>query len=148
MVTFKLLMTKFRYPSPCTDAAPNGVQLTVSGNTPLAYYAPLANTNWPGFNVTSMSFTTTAGETPVWSLKPNQLTKVTACVNITGRESLQVVWRQDNFTSDNDYWYLYIKRVSLGKTNISDIGLGSFMKSAGDKCRDDDDSGILVLTFL
>ena len=125
MVTFELLMTRFRYPSPCTDTAPNGVRLTVSGNTPLAYYAPLANTNWPGFNATSMYFTTTAGEIPVWSPRPNQLTEVTACVNTTDKESLQVVWRQDNFTSDHDYWYLYIKCVSLGEVNINDIRLGS-----------------------
>ena len=121
MVTFELLMTGFRYPSPCTNTAPNGVRLSVSDNTPLAYYAPLANTNWPGFNTTNMSFTTTAGEISVWSPQPNQLTEVTACVNTTDRESLQVVWRQDNFTSDSDYWYLYIKRVSLGEVNISDI---------------------------
>ena len=120
-------MTRFHYASPCfdTDAAPNGVRLSVSDNTPLAYYVPLANTNWPEFNATSMYFTTTAGEIPVWSPQPNQITEVTACVNTTDKESLQVVWRQDNFTRDHDYWYLHIRRVSLGEASISDIRLGN-----------------------
>ena len=100
----------------------------MSDNTPLAYYAPLANTNWPGFNAASMSISTATGEIPVWSPQPNQLTEVTACVNTTDRESLQVVWRQDNFTSDSDYWYLHIKRVSLGEVNISDITVGNFSR--------------------
>ena len=119
-------MTRYRYPSLFTDTAPNGVRLSVLDNTPLAYYAPLANINWPGLNSTSMSFTTTAGgKIPVWSTQPNQLTEFTACVNTTDKETLQVVWRQDNFTSDHDYWYLYIKRVSLGEANISNITVGS-----------------------
>ena len=128
VVTFELLITRSRYSTPCTDTAPNGVMLSVSNYTPLAYYTPLANTNWPGFNTVNMSLTTVAGLIPVWSPRPNQLTEVTACVNTTDRESLQVVWRQDNFTSDSDYWYLYIKHVSLGETIISDIGLGNFSR--------------------
>ena len=128
VVVFELLIARFRYPTPCTDTAPNGVMLSVSDYTPLAYYAPLANTNWPGFNTLNMSFTTTAGLISVWSTRPNQLTEIPTCVNTTDRESLQVVWRQDNFTSDSDYWYLYIKRVSLGEAIVSDIQLGNFSR--------------------
>ena len=38
-------MTRFRYPTIFTDSSPNGVMLSVSEDTPVAYYAPLANTN-------------------------------------------------------------------------------------------------------
>ena len=123
VVVFELLITRFQYPSPCTDTTPNGVRLSVSDNTSLAYYAPLANTNWPELNATDISFTTTAGKIPVWSPRPNQLTSVTACMNTTDRESLELVWSQDNFTDNSDYWYLHIQNVSLGNTSISNISV-------------------------
>ena len=114
------MMTRFRYPTICTDSSPNGVMLSVSEDTPVAYYAPLANTNWPGFNATSLSLSTSDGDVPVLSPQSNQMIEVTTCVNID-RDSLNVVWKQENFTGNSDHWYLNIEQVTLGEINISNI---------------------------
>ena len=77
------------------------------GDTPLAYYAPLANTNWPGFNTSNMSLNIDGVEIPVLSPQPNQLIESSVCVdNITDSEVLEIDWRQDNFTSERDYRYI------------------------------------------
>ena len=94
--------------------------MSIPGDTPLAYYAPLANTNWPGFNTSNMSLNIDGVEIPVLSPQPNQLIESSVCVdNITDSEVLEIVWRQDNFTSEHDYWYLSIESVHVGNTSIT-----------------------------
>ena len=116
------MMSRFQYPTPCTDKAPNGVMMSIPGDTPLAYYAPLANTNWPGFNTSNMSLNIDGVEIPVLSPQANQLIESSVCVdNITDSEVLEIVWRQDNFTSKHDYWYLSIESVHVGNTSITNI---------------------------
>ena len=96
--------------------------MSIPGDTPLAYYAPLANTNWPGFNTSNMSLNIDGVEIPVLSPQPNQLIESSVCVdNITDSEVLEIVWRQDNFTSEHDYWYLSIESVHVGNTSITNI---------------------------
>ena len=97
--------------------------MSIPGDTPLAYYAPLANTNWPGFNTSNMSLNIDGVEIPVLSPQPNQLIESSVCVDcITDSEVLEIVWRQDNFTSEHDYWYLSIESVHVGNTSITNIG--------------------------
>ena len=79
-IRFQLMMSRFQYPTPCTDKAPNGVMMSIPGDTPLAYYAPLANTNWPGFNTSNMSLNIDGVEIPVLSPQPNQLIESSVCV--------------------------------------------------------------------
>ena len=115
-------MSRFQYPTPCTDNAPNGVMMSIPGDTPLAYYAPLANTNWPGFNTSNMSLNIDGVEIPVLSPQPNQLIESSVCVDsITDSEVLEIVWRQDNFTREHDYWYLSIESVHVGNISITII---------------------------
>lgn len=121
-IRFKLMMARFQYPTICTETSPNGVMLSVSEDTPLAYYVPLANRNWPGFNATSLFFSTSRSDRDIPVLTPplNQVAEVTTCVDTDGN-SLDVVWKQENFTGDSDYWYLRIEQVMLGKINITNL---------------------------
>ena len=116
-------MSRFQYPTPSSNQSHlNGVMMSIPGDTPLAYYAPLANTNWPGFNTSNMSLNIDGVEIPVLSPQPNQLIESSVCVdNITDSEVLEIVWRQDNFTSEHDYWYLTIESVHVGITSINNI---------------------------
>ena len=128
MITFQLMMTRYQYPTPCNeqDTTPRGVLLSVSGDQQLAYYAPLAHTNWSELilqDLENMRFTSSEGvDVPIWSPLQNQVTMVTTCVNTTDRDTLEVVWRQDNFAPGGEHWYLHIERVTVEDfINISDI---------------------------
>ena len=118
---FQLQFRKFPYPSVSTSSVPNTVVLSVSELGPQAHYAPVADTNWPFFNAAEKYFYSSAGNIPVYSPHPNQVTMATACVNVTDRKSLEIIWRQDEFKSGFDLWYLHIDEVILDNFSISDL---------------------------
>ena len=93
--------------------------MTVSKNTPLAYFVPLAHENWNQFTRESILFNTNGIDVPILSPVHNQLTKVS--VDIANEEFVEVVWRQDNFTSNQNYWYLHIERLIVDDIDISNI---------------------------
>ena len=121
LLRFQLQLRKFHYPTVSTDPVPNTVVLTVSDIGPQAHYAPVADINWPQFNAADKYFYSSSGNIPVYSPYPNQLTEATACVNVTDRESLEIIWRQDEFKSGFDHWYLHIDQVMLANFSISNI---------------------------
>ena len=118
---FQLQFREFPYPSVSTSSAPNTVVLSVSELGPQAHYAPVADTNWPFFNSADKYFYSSAENIPVHSPHPNQVTMATACVNVTDRKSLEIIWRQDKFKSGFDLWYLHIDEVVLDNFSISDL---------------------------
>ena len=119
-----MTVRSFRYPTPCTDLLPHGINMTVS-DVPLAYFAPIANTRWPAFNATSMSFTNSDGsKCPVYHPRQNGITVMSACVNITGKEFMSIAWEQEHFKFANpkdDLWYMNVEQVSLGEITFSDF---------------------------
>ena len=121
MVKFRLLMHRFQYPSACTDFKPNGILLTIPDNVSVAYYVPVLDANWQSFNVSNMSFQAINSDIPVYIPYPNQLIEITTCVDTTDREYLHVIWRQDNFQTGFDHWYLAIEHVSLDHFRTNNI---------------------------
>ena len=120
-VKFELILLHFYYPSLCEGADPNGIQLTV-GDTPVAYYVPIANTRWPGFNTNNKTITDDAGyHYPIFYPSQNDYAVATSCVNTTGRNSLSVTWFQKNFSFFHSSWHFIIHKVSLGEVDIDDI---------------------------
>ena len=115
MIGFDIATSDFRYPTPCTDGDPNGILLSMNKNTNLAYFAPLANTQWDNFNAATITLNVSNTSVPIWS---PQLTEVlTTCVSnsaIDKREMLDVVWKQDRYVTGQDYWYLRIIVVRIG----------------------------------
>ena len=96
--------------------------MTVSKNTPLAYFAPLANDNWNQFTRESMLFNTNGIDVPILLPVHNQLTKVSVCIDdFANEEFVEVVWRQDNFASNQNYWYLHIEQLLVDDMDISNI---------------------------
>ena len=126
-MTFQLVMTQFRYPTPCNehDNTPKGVVMTVS-NTPLAYFAPLAHDNWSQFTRESMLYNIDGIDVPIMSPVHNRVTKVSQCID--DEAFLEVAWRQDSFTSNQNYWYLHIEQLVVDDIEISNIN-----QAGGDK---------------
>ena len=116
---FQLQFKNFQYPSVSTSSVPNTVVLSVSELGTRAHYAPVADTNWPLFNAADKYFYSSTGNIPVYSPHPNQVTMTAVCVNVTDREFLEIIWRQDKFKSGFDHWYLHIDQVVLGNFSIS-----------------------------
>ena len=123
-VKFELTVLSFRYPSPCADPFPHGIKMTVS-HVPVAYFAPIANTRWSGFNATSMSFTNSDGsQYPVYHPRQNSDTVISTCVNTTGIQSISIAWVQEHFLfikPKDDHWFMNIEQVRLGGSIISDF---------------------------
>ena len=98
--------------------------MTVS-DVPVAYFAPIANTRWSGFNATSMSFTNSDGsQYPVYHPRQNSDTVISTCVNTTGKQSISIAWEQEHYflhTPKDDHWFMYIEQVRLGGSIISDF---------------------------
>ena len=120
MIKFDIATSDFRYPSPCTDRDPNGILLSLNETTNLAYFAPLANTQWDNFNAANITLNVSNKSVPIWS--PHLSEVLTACVSnsaIAKREMLDIVWKQDlNFTGQ-DYWYLRIREVRIGNIPLN-----------------------------
>ena len=114
VIRFDIATSDFRYPTPCTDRDPNGILLSLNETANLAYFAPLANTQWDNFNAANITLNVSNTSVPIWS---PQLTEVlSTCVSnstIDKREMLDIVWKQDRYVTGQDYWYLRIRDVLI-----------------------------------
>ena len=114
MIKFDIATSDFRYPTPCTDEDPNGILLSVNETTNLAYFAPLANTQWDNFNAAKITLNVSNTSVHIWS--PQLSEELSTCVSntIAKREMLDIVWKQDHYFTGQDYWYLRIRAVLIG----------------------------------
>ena len=115
MIWFDIATSDFRYPTPCTDGDPNGILLSINETTNLAYYAPLANTQWDNFIAATITLNVSNTSVPIWSPQLSEV--LTTCVSnsaITKREMLDIVWKQDRYVARQDYWYLRIRAGLIG----------------------------------
>ena len=120
MIEFDIATFDFRYPTPCTDQDTNGILLSINETTNLAYFTPLANTQWDNFNAATITLNVSNTSVPIWS---PQLTEVlSTCVSnsaIAKREMLDIVWKQDRYVAGQDYWYLRIRAVLIGNIALN-----------------------------
>ena len=115
MIEFDIATSDFRYLTPCTDRDPNGILLSINETTNLAYFAPLANTQWDNFNAANITLNVSNTSVPIWS--PQLTEEFSTCVSnsaIAKREMLDIVWKQDRYATGQDYWYLRIREVLIG----------------------------------
>ena len=114
MIRFDIATSDFRYPTPCTDEDPNGILLSINETTNLAYFAPLANTQWDNFNAANTTLNVSNKSVPISS--PQLSEEFSTCISnsaIAKREMLDIVWKQDRYATGQDYWYLRIREVLI-----------------------------------
>ena len=119
-------MRLFQYPTPCNDESPNGIMLAMgsASPTPMAYFTPLANTNWKNFTTyaNDSSYLLIDGVVvPVYSTEPNELIEIKGCVFTEDTEMLSIGWRQEYYVEEQDYWYLNISNVQIDDIVIDNI---------------------------
>jgi latrophilin 2 len=106
IVKFYLQMTQFVQPIPATDSHSNAILLSIHMDNnsiiPLAYYAPVGNYYWPGFDTTRE----TLHNIPIYSTSPALQIVHYACLS-NSIQSISIVWSQENYTIDSDLWSLY-----------------------------------------
>ena len=122
MIWFDIATSDFRYPTPCTDGDPNGILLSMNKTTKLAYFAPLANTQWDNFNAAKITLNVSNTSVPIWSPQLSEV--LSTCVSnsaIAKREMLDIVWKQDHYVTGQDYWYLRIRKVLIGNITLNNI---------------------------
>lgn len=96
-----LQVQNFTQPIPETDSRPNTILLSLStdhySDKPVAYYAPVGNKYWSGFNGNTLY------DVPIYSSNSTYKTELSFCVpkNIP---VFSLMWRQDNYTSGGDSW--------------------------------------------
>ena len=120
MILFDIATSDFRYPTPCTDRDPNGILLSINETTNLAYFAPLANTQWDNFNAATITLNVSNTSVHIWS--PHLSEVLSTCVSnsvIAKREMLDIVWKQDRYVTGQDYWYLRIRAVLIGNIPLN-----------------------------
>ena len=130
---FDMATSDFQYPTPCTDNAPNGILLSMNESSHLAYYTPLANTQWKYFDAENISLNVSNTIIPVWS--PQLTETLSVCIansTIANRGMLDIVWRQDNYAPEHDNWFLDIRSVSIG--NITENITATTNNSTRYKC--------------
>ena len=92
MISFDIATSDFRYPTPCTDGDPNGILLSLNETTNLAYFAPLANTQWDNFNAANITLNVSNKSVPIWSPQLSEV--LSTCVSnsaiATKREMLDI----------------------------------------------------------
>ena len=118
-------MFRFQYPTPCTDDSPNGITLgaLAAQATPMAYFTPLANTNWKDYTTNSSLLLINGISVPVYSTQPDQLIEISKCVDTAGNDTLLLGWRQELYERAHDYWYLNISSVQIDGVNITGINV-------------------------
>lgn len=116
VVRFLLHTAQFQYPTLRTASSHNAISLSVLGERQLAYYVPMANTEWPMFSMTNNTFN---GDVPVYSPHLGLLTEASMCLNTSARDSVTVEWLQSNFTESSDHWFLSPHQAVLGNTLIN-----------------------------
>ena len=109
---FDISTSDFQYPTPCTDNAPNGILLSMNKSSHLAYFVPLANTQWENFNTENISLNVSDTIIPVWS--PQLTETLSVCIANSTRGMLDIVWRQDGYAPEHDNWFFNIRSVSIG----------------------------------
>ena len=122
MIWFDIATFDFRYPTPCTDGDPNGILLSMNETTNLAYFAPLANTQWDNFNAANITLNISNTFVPIWSPQLSEVL-ITCASNsaIDKREMLDIVWKQDRYVTGQDYWYLRIRQVLIRDITLNNI---------------------------
>ena len=130
---FDIATSDFQYPTPCTDNAPNGILLSMNKSSHLAYFVPLANTQWKYFNAENIFLNISDTIIPVWS--PQLTETLSVCIAnsiIANRGMLDIVWRQDGYVPEHDNWFLDIRNVSIG--NITENITATTNNSTRYKC--------------
>ena len=111
-LSFLLRPIQFRQPSPCTDAAPNGIDLSIDVNEtgswkPLVYYAPVVNAHWPELNISELTLPVDSTRIPIQApTSSSEKMEVKFCVP-SDASSLSFRWRQEKFGPEtSDQWLL------------------------------------------
>ena len=97
-------------------------------DTHIAFFAPLANTQWDNFDAATNMLNVSNTTVPVRS--PQLTDTLSVCVansTIARRETLDIVWEQDGYVTGQDNWYLRIQSVQIGSvtqeiTSTNDSG--------------------------
>ena len=118
-LSFLLQPIQFRQPSPCTDDAPNGIDLSIGVNEtgswkPLVYYAPVVNAHWPELNISELTLPVDSTRIPIQApTSGSEKMEVKFCVP-SDASSLSFRWRQKKFDPEmTDRWLLDDVRIRV-----------------------------------